>query len=577
MNSMDVKTDLKSRLPSRHATEGPERAPHRAFYYAMGLTREQIHQPFVGVATCWNEAAPCNIALMRQAQAVKHGVAAAGGTPREFCTITVTDGIAMGHAGMRSSLPSREVIADSIELTVRGHSYDALIGVAGCDKSQPGMMMAMCRLNVPAIFIYGGSILPGTFKGRPVTIQDVYEAVGQHSIGSMSDADLDTLEQNACPSAGACGAQFTANTMATVSEAMGLALPYSAGAPAPYEIRDKFCMLAGEMVMELISKGIRPRDIVTRKALENAATVVAATGGSTNGALHLPAIANECGVKFDLFDVAEVFKRTPYIADLKPSGRYVAKDMFEAGGIPLLMRTLLDHGFLHGDCITVTGRTIAENLKSVKWNEDQDVVRPANKPFTSTGGVVGLKGNLAPDGAIVKVAGMENLRFSGPARCFDGEEACFDAVKNKKYREGDVLVIRYEGPKGGPGMREMLATTAALYGQGMGAKVALITDGRFSGATRGFCVGHIGPEAAVGGPIGLIRDGDIIEIDGDKGTLDVKLTNSELEQRAREWKPRADEYTSGYLWKYAQQVGPARDGAVTHPGGAVEKACYADI
>ena len=403
MNSMDVKTDLKSRLPSRHATEGPERAPHRAFYYAMGLTREQIHQPFVGVATCWNEAAPCNIALMRQAQAVKHGVAAAGGTPREFCTITVTDGIAMGHAGMRSSLPSREVIADSIELTVRGHSYDALIGVAGCDKSQPGMMMAMCRLNVPAIFIYGGSILPGTFKGRPVTIQDVYEAVGQHSIGSMSDADLDTLEQNACPSAGACGAQFTANTMATVSEAMGLALPYSAGAPAPYEIRDKFCMLAGEMVMELISKGIRPRDIVTRKALENAATVVAATGGSTNGALHLPAIAHECGVKFDLFDVAEVFKRTPYIADLKPSGRYVAKDMFEAGGIPLLMRTLLDHGFLHGDCITVTGRTIAENLKSVKWNEDQDVVRPANKPFTPTGGVVGLKETSRPMGQLLRL------------------------------------------------------------------------------------------------------------------------------------------------------------------------------
>jgi dihydroxy-acid dehydratase len=574
---MDVKTDLKSRLPSRHATEGPERAPHRAFYYAMGLSREQIHQPFVGVATCWNEAAPCNIALMRQAQAVKHGVAAAGGTPREFCTITVTDGIAMGHAGMRASLPSREVIADSIELTVRGHSYDALIGVAGCDKSQPGMMMAMCRLNVPAIFIYGGSILPGTFKGRPVTIQDVYEAVGQHSIGSMSDADLDTLEQNACPSAGACGAQFTANTMATVSEAMGLALPYSAGAPAPYEIRDKFCMLAGEMVMELIPKGIRPRDIVTRKALENAATVVAATGGSTNGALHLPAIANECGIKFDLFDVAEVFKRTPYIADLKPSGRYVAKDMFEAGGIPLLMRTLLDNGFLHGDCITVTGRTIAENLKSVKWNEDQDVVRRADKPLSPTGGVVGLQGNLAPDGAIVKVAGMENLRFSGPARCFDGEEACFDAVKNKKYREGDVLVIRYEGPKGGPGMREMLATTAALYGQGMGTKVALITDGRFSGATRGFCVGHIGPEAAVGGPIGLLRDGDIIEIDGDKGTLDVKLTKSELDKRASEWKPRAEEHTSGYLWKYAQQVGSARYGAVTHPGGAVEKACYADI
>jgi dihydroxy-acid dehydratase len=574
---MDAKTNLKSRLPSRHATEGAERAPHRAFYYAMGLTREQIHQPFVGVATCWNEAAPCNIALMRQAQAVKQGVAAGRGTPREFCTITVTDGIAMGHQGMKSSLPSREVIADSIELTVRGHSYDALVGVAGCDKSQPGMMMAMCRLNVPAIFIYGGSILPGTFKGKPVTIQDVYEAVGRHSIGAMSDDDLDVLEQNACPSAGACGAQFTANTMATVSEAIGLALPYSAGAPAPYEIRDKFCMLAGEMIMDLIAKNIRPRDIVTRRALENAAAVVAATGGSTNAALHLPAIAHECGIAFDLFDVAEVFKKTPYIADLKPGGRYVAKDMFEAGGVPLLMKTLLDHGFLHGECLTVTGRTIADNLRSVKWNDSQDVVHPADKPMLATGGVVGLKGNLAPEGAIVKVAGMERLRFSGPARCFDGEEACFEAVKNKTYREGEVLVIRYEGPKGGPGMREMLATTAALYGQGMGDKVALITDGRFSGATRGFCVGHVGPEAAICGPIGLLRDGDLIEIDAEKGTLDVKLTDSELEERARAWKPPAEEFTSGYLWKYAQQVGPARNGAVTHPGGSVEKECYADI
>jgi len=574
---MDAKTDLKSRLPSRHATEGPERAPHRAFYYAMGLTKEQIHQPFVGVATCWNEAAPCNIALMRQAQAVKLGVASVGATPREFCTITVTDGIAMGHAGMKSSLPSREVIADSIELTVRGHSYDALIGVAGCDKSQPGMMMAMCRLNVPSIFIYGGSILPGTFKGKPVTIQDVYEAVGRHSIGAMSDTDLDVLEQNACPSAGACGAQFTANTMATVSEAIGLALPYSAGAPAPYEIRDKFCVLAGEMIMDLIVKNIRPRDIVTRKALENAAAVVAATGGSTNAALHLPAIANECGIKFDLFDVAEVFKKTPYIADLKPSGRYVAKDMFEAGGVPLLLKTLLDHGLLHGECLTVTGRTLAQNLKSVKWNADQDVVRPADRPISPTGGVVGLRGNLAPEGAIVKVAGMESVRFSGPARCFDGEEACFEAVKNRKYREGDVLVIRYEGPKGGPGMREMLATTAALYGQGMGGKVALITDGRFSGATRGFCVGHVGPEAAVGGPIALIRDGDIIELDAEKATLEVRLTKAELDQRARDWKAPASEFTSGYLWKYAQQVGPARDGAVTHPGATVEKECYADI
>jgi dihydroxy-acid dehydratase len=576
---MDAKTSLKSRLPSRHVTEGPERAPHRSYYYAMGLTTEQIHQPFVGVATCWNEAAPCNISLMRQAQAAKKGVAAAGGTPREFCTITVTDGIAMGHEGMKSSLPSREVIADSVELTVRGHSYDALIGLAGCDKSLPGMMMAMCRLNVPSIFIYGGSILPGTFKGKPVTVQDVFEAVGKHSVGQMSDDDLETLEQVACPSAGACGAQFTANTMATVSEAIGLALPYSAGAPAPYEFRDRFCMVSGEQVMELIKSNLRPRAIVTRKALENAAAVVAASGGSTNAALHLPAIAHECGITFDLFDVAEVFKRTPYIADLKPGGRYVAKDLFEAGGVPLLMKTLLDHGFLHGECMTVTGRSVAENMKHVVWNDEQDVVRPAGRPLLATGGVVGLAGNLAPEGAIVKVAGMErdHLTFTGPARCFDGEEACFDAVKNRKYREGEVLVIRYEGPKGGPGMREMLATTAALYGQGMGNKVALITDGRFSGATRGLCIGHVGPEAAVGGPIAHLRDGDMIAIDADKGTLEVRLDQAELERRRAEWRPRESAFASGYIWKYAQQVGPARHGAVTHPGGAVEKSCYADI
>lgn len=573
---MDAKTFDKSRLPSRHVTEGPERAPHRSYYYAMGLTRQQIHQPFVGVASCWNEAAPCNISLMRQAQAVKKGVASANGTPREFCTITVTDGIAMGHEGMKSSLPSREVIADSVELTMRGHGYDALVGLAGCDKSLPGMMMVMCRLNVPAIFIYGGSILPGSFKGRPVTVQDVFEAVGQHSVGKMSDDDLEELEQVACPSAGACGAQFTANTMATVSEAIGLALPYSAGAPAPYEIRDKFCMIAGEKIMELIARNIRPRDIVTKKAMENAAAVIAATGGSTNGALHLPAIAHECGIKFDLFDVAEVFKRTPYIADLKPGGKYVAKDLFEVGGIPLIMKTLLDHGFLHGDCLTVTGRTIADNLKQVRWNDAQDVVYPANKPLLKTGGVVGLKGNLAPEGAIVKVAGMEKLVFSGPARCFDGEEACFEAVKAKKYKEGEVLVIRYEGPKGGPGMREMLTTTAALYGQGMGNKVALITDGRFSGATRGFCIGHVGPEAALGGPIGLLKDGDIIEIDANKGTLDVKLSADELAKRKAAWKPRESHFHSGYLWKYAQQVGPAVDGAVTHPGGKAEKISYAD-
>jgi dihydroxy-acid dehydratase len=574
---MDAKTNIKKRLPSRHVTEGPERAPHRSYLYAMGLTTQQIHQPFVGVASCWNEAAPCNISLMRQAQAVKKGVASAGGTPREFCTITVTDGIAMGHDGMRSSLPSREIIADSVELTMRGHAYDALVGLAGCDKSLPGMMMAMVRLNVPSIFIYGGSILPGNFRGQQVTVQDMFEAVGKHSVGEMSDADLDEIERVACPSAGACGAQFTANTMATVSEAIGLALPYSAGAPAPYEIRDAFCMTAGEKVMELIASNIRPRDIVTRRSLENAAAVVAASGGSTNAALHLPAIAHECGIKFDLFDVAEIFKKTPYVADLKPGGRFVAKDMFEAGGIPLLMKTLLDNGHLHGDCLTVTGRTIAENLKAVKWNPHQDVVRPADKPITVTGGVVGLKGNLAPEGAIVKVAGMANLKFAGPARCFDREEDAFEAVKRKTYKEGEVIVIRYEGPRGGPGMREMLSTTAALTGQGMGGKIALITDGRFSGATRGFCIGHVGPEAAVGGPIALLQDGDIIEIDATIGTLNVKLTEADLARRKTEWRPRATNHTTGALWKYAQQVGPAVAGAVTHPGGAHEKLCYADI
>jgi dihydroxy-acid dehydratase len=577
MDAKTNKTNLKAKLPSRHVTEGPERAPHRSYLYAMGLTTSQIHQPLVGVATCWNEAAPCNISLMRQAQAVKKGVSAAGGTPREFCTITVTDGIAMGHGGMRASLPSREVIADSVELTMRGHAYDALVGLAGCDKSLPGMMMAMVRLNVPSIFIYGGSILPGTFKGRPVTVQDVFEAVGKHSVGAMTDEDLFGLEQVACPSAGACGAQFTANTMAMVSEAIGLALPYSAGAPAPYEIRDQFCMTAGEQVMDLVLSGLRPRDIVTRKSLENAAATVAASGGSTNAALHLPALAHEAGIEFTLFDVAEVFKRTPYIADLKPGGRYVAKDLFEAGGIPLVMKALLDGGHLHGDCMTVTGRTIAENLKNVKWNPDQDVVLRADKPLSATGGVVGLKGNLAPEGAIVKVAGMANLKFTGPARCFDGEEACFDAVKHRKYKEGDVLVIRYEGPRGGPGMREMLSTTAALYGQGMGEKMALITDGRFSGATRGFCVGHVGPEAQLGGPIALIRDGDLITLDAIEGALSCNVSDAEFAARKKSWKPKDHGYGSGALWKYAQQVGPAVSGAVTHPGGSAEGVCYADI
>src|ERR1700753_1235037 len=476
---MDAKTKIKNRLPSRHVTEGPERAPHRSYLYAMGLTTEQSHQPFVGVASCWNEAAPCNIALMRQAQAVKKGVASAGGTPREFCTITVTDGIAMGHDGMRSSLPSRECIADSVELTMRGHAYDALVGLAGCDKSLPGMMMAMVRLNIPSIFIYGGSLLPGHFCGQQGTVQDMFEAVGKHSVGAMSDEDLDEIERVACPSAGACGAQFTANTMATVSAAIGLALPYSAGAPAPYEIRDSFCMTAGEKVMELVRSNIRPRDIVTRRSLENAAAVVAAAGGSTNSGLHLPAIANECGIDFDLHEVGKIYARTPYIGNLKPGGEYVMKDLYDVGGVPVLMKALLDGGYLHGDCITANGKTIAENLKDVVFPTGQNVVRPTSNPFSKTGGVVVLKGNLAPQGAIVKVAGMERLEFTGPALCFDSEEAAFEAVTNRTYKEGDVIVIRYEGPKGGPGMREMLQTTGALVGQGMGEKVALITDGRF--------------------------------------------------------------------------------------------------
>jgi dihydroxy-acid dehydratase len=574
---MDAKTIDKSKLPSRHATVGPERAPHRAFYYAMGLTEEDINSPFVGVVTTWNEAAPCNISLSRQAQAAKQGVKSAGGTPREFTTITVTDGIAMGHQGMKSSLISRDVIADSTELTVRGHCYDALVGIAGCDKALPGLMMAMVRLNIPAVFVYGGSILPGRFQGRDVTVGDVYEGVGQHAAGKMTDAELHELECAACPSAGSCGGQFTANTMACVSEAIGLALPGSAGTPAPYESRDAYNRASGEQVMELLRRNIRPRDIVTRKALENAAVVVAASGGSTNAGLHLPAIAHECGIDFDLHAVAEVFHRTPYIASLKPGGKYVSKDLWDIGGVPVLMKALLDGGYLHGDCLTVTGKTVAENLRGVKFPTNQDVVRPTSNPITPTGGVVGLKGNLAPQGAIVKVAGMARLVHKGPARVFDCEEDCFAAVQRKDYKEGDVLVIRYEGPRGGPGMREMLSTTAALYGQGAGETVALITDGRFSGATRGFCIGHVGPEAAVGGPIGLLKDGDIITIDATKGTIDVALSDAELAQRRKSWKPRKTDYQSGMLWKYAQLVGDAEKGAVTHPGGKAESHCYADI
>ena len=568
---------INQKLPSRHVSVGVKSAPHRSMYYAMGLKSEDIAKPFVGVATTWNEAAPCNITLSRQAQSAKKGVKLAGGTPREFTTITVTDGIAMGHAGMKSSLISREIIADSVELTMRGHCYDALVGLAGCDKSLPGLMMVMLRLNVPSVFVYGGSILPGNYKGKDVTIADVFEGVGKHTTGQMTEKDLFELESVACPSGGSCGGQFTANTMACVSEAIGLALPGSAGTPAVYESRDKFSVLSGEAVMNLLEKNIRPRDIVTKKSLENAAVVVAASGGSTNAALHLPAIANEAGINFTLRDVTNISKNTPYIADLKPGGRYVAKDLYEIGGVPILIKALLEGGYLHENCMTVSGKTIAENHKDVVFPSNQKVIYKTSKPLSPTGGFAGLKGNLAPDGAIVKVAGLKRKKFKGKAKCFDGEPSALKAVLDRKVKEGDVVVIRYEGPKGSPGMPEMLSTTGAIYGQGLGEKVALITDGRFSGATHGFSIGHVGPEAAVGGPIGLIKNGDVIEIDTDKGSLKVLLSSKELSKRRKKWKPKKIEYNSGTLWKYSQSVGPAFKGAVTHPGGFKEKNCYADI
>jgi dihydroxy-acid dehydratase len=580
----------KSKLPSRHVTEGPARAPHRSYYYAMNMTEEEIHQPLVGVATCWNEAAPCNIALNRQAQSVKTGVAGAQGTPREFTTITVTDGIAMGHEGMRSSLASREAIADTVELTMRGHCYDALVGLAGCDKSLPGMMMAMIRLNVPSVFLYGGSILPGRapknadvpadFADRDLTVQDMFEAVGNFQNGTMSEAALEVLERVACPTAGACGGQFTANTMACVSEAIGLALPNSSGAPAPYTSRDEYAEASGAAVMNLIEKNIRARDIVTRQSLENAARIVACTGGSTNAGLHLPAMAHEAGIDFFLDDVCDIFRDTPYFVDMKPGGQYVAKDLYEVGGVPVVMNELRKAGLIHEDCITATGCSMGEELDKITRQADGKVIHSVAQPLTKTGGVVGLKGNLAPEGAIVKVAGMEaqHQLFTGPARVFECEQDAFEAVQNRAYEEGEVFVIRNEGPAGGPGMREMLATTAALSGQGMGKKVALITDGRFSGATRGFCVGHVGPEAAHGGPIALLKDGDVITLNAIEGTLDVALTDDELAARKAEWKgPRDTIYGAGALWKYAQLVGGAYKGAVTHPGARDERHEYWDL
>ena len=496
----------------------------------------------------------------------------------------------MGHEGMRSSLASREAIADTVELTMRGHCYDALVGLAGCDKSLPGMMMAMIRLNTPSVFIYGGSILPGKvpaganvpedFASRDLTVQDMFEAVGRHQNGTLSDEALEILERVACPSAGACGGQFTANTMACVSEAVGLALLNSSGAPAPYESRDQYGIASGIAVMNLVEKNIRARDIVTRQSLENAARVVACTGGSTNAGLHLPAMAHEAGIDFDLFDVCEIFKETPYFVDLKPGGQYVAKDLYEAGGVPVVMKELRKAGLLHEDCITASGYSLGEELDKIKGEADGRVIYHIDAPITPTGGVVGLKGNLAPEGGIVKVAGIptQEQSFTGPARVFESEEEAFAAVKARGYELGEVLVIRNEGPSGGPGMREMLATTAALSGQGVDKKVALITDGRFSGATRGFCVGHVGPEAAHGGPIALLKDGDMITINAVTGELSVDLTDAELADRHAKWAgPKETIYASGALWKFAKLVGGARLGAVTHPGAKAEKHIYMDL
>ncbi len=555
---------MVNRSRSPEVTEGFDRAPQRAFFRSMGLTDADIHQPWVGVASTWNQATPCNITLDRQARAAASGVKSAGGTPREFVTIAVSDGIAMGHEGMKASLISREVIADSIELMMHAHRYDALVGLAGCDKSLPGTLMALARLNLPGIFIYGGTILPGKFKGKDVTIVDVYEGVGAHAAGKMTDAELYELECNACPSAGSCGGQFTANTMACVAEAMGMALPGSGSPPAVELSRDDFCQAAGRQVMQLLEKNIRPSDIMTREALENAVAIGAATGGSTNICLHLPAIAHEAGLKLTLDDIERISRRTPTVADLKPGGKYVALDVYRVGGIPVILKVLLDAGLIHGDCMTVTGKTMRENLKDVVLPGGQDVVVPVEKAISPNGGLRILKGNLAAEGCVIKITGVKKLQHRGPARCFDSEQDAMKAVQGLQIKKGDVVIIRYEGPKGGPGMREMLAVTAAIVGQGLGYDTCLITDGRFSGGTRGLCIGHVGPEAQVGGNIALVRDGDIVDVDAEKGTINVELSDAELALRRKSWKPKAPMYTRGALAKYARMVGPACDGAVTH-------------
>ena len=552
-------------ISSRNVVEGTARAPHRAMYKAMGLTDDDLSKPFVGVCHTGNEATPCNIHLPSLAQKAKDGVRDAGATPREFSTIAVSDGIAMGHEGMKSSLISREVIADSIELMVRAHQYDALVGIAGCDKSLPGTMMAMARLNIPSVFVYGGTIMPGMLDGKELTVVDVYEAVGSYDAGKISLEELKNIEDNACPNAGSCGGMFTANTMASISEAIGIALPGSASPPAEDARREDIVYETGKACGRLIELGIKPSDIFTIDAFENAITMLNAVGGSTNGILHLLALANEAKIKLSYDDFERIRKRTPHLADMKPGGEYVMNSLDKVGGIPLIMKKLLDNNLIHGDALTVTGKTIKDNLQNVKISAEQKIVRSIENPLHNVGTAVILKGTLAPDGAVIKTAGMEMTKFTGKAKVFDSEETAFDSVAKGEIDEGDVLVIRYEGPKGGPGMREMLATTAAIVGQGLGKKVAMVTDGRFSGGTRGFMVGHVAPEAFVGGPIALVKNDDEISINIEDNSVNLLVSKDELEKRSKEWRMPKPNYESGALSKYAFLVGSAADGATTDP------------
>ena len=558
---------FKMEISSRNVVEGTARAPHRAMYKAMGLTDDDLSKPFIGVCHTGNEATPCNIHLPGLAQKAKDGVKDAGATPREFSTIAVSDGIAMGHEGMKSSLVSREVIADSIELMVRAHQYDALVGIAGCDKSLPGTMMAMARLNIPSVFVYGGTIMPGMLDGKELTVVDVYEAVGSYDAGKISLEELKNIENAACPNAGSCGGMFTANTMASISEAIGIALPGSASPPAEDDRREKIVYETGKACTQLLELNIKPRDILTFESFENAITMLNAVGGSTNGILHLLALANEVGIKLSYDDFERIRKKTPHIADMKPGGDYVMNSLDKIGGIPLIMKKLLDNNLIHGNTLTVTGKTIEENIKQYKISStaEQQIVREIENPLHGVGTAVILKGTLAPEGAVIKTAGVEMTKFTGKARVFDNEESAFDSVAKGEINEGDVLVIRYEGPKGGPGMREMLATTAAIVGQGLGKKVAMITDGRFSGGTRGFMVGHVAPEAFVGGPIALVKDGDEISINIEDNSVNLHVSEEELKQRSTEWRMPKPNYTSGALAKYAFLVGSAAQGAITDP------------